>query len=118
MDGRPRGRAAIQRNFARLEKWAGRNLTNFNKEKSKVLPLGRNNPRHQDVPWAHTRSPFPPLLSCDLVIFWTHVRLKDPAVWNLGWWDRSMDVNEECGTRPTGTRACLGRVGGVAEQLP
>ncbi|KAK4819183.1 hypothetical protein QYF61_025998 [Mycteria americana] len=33
----------------RLEKWANRDLMKFNKDKCKVLPLGRNNPRHQYV---------------------------------------------------------------------
>jgi len=33
----------------RLEKWAGRNLTKFNRGQHKVLPLGRNSPWHQDV---------------------------------------------------------------------
>ena len=58
----------------------------FNKAKSKVLPLGRNNPRHQDTPWAHARGPFPPLPSCDSVIFWAHARFKDSAVRSMGWW--------------------------------
>ncbi|KAK4829071.1 hypothetical protein QYF61_002015 [Mycteria americana] len=31
----------------RLEEWADRNLTKFNKDMYQVLPLGRNNPRHQ-----------------------------------------------------------------------
>ena len=44
---RPGGCAAIQRDLHRLKKWAGRNRTKFNKRKYKVLPLGRNNPRHQ-----------------------------------------------------------------------
>ena len=43
----PQGRAAIQRDVDRLEKWADRNLMKCKKEKFKVLPLGRNNPKQQ-----------------------------------------------------------------------
>ncbi|KAK4829973.1 hypothetical protein QYF61_008104 [Mycteria americana] len=42
----PEGHAAIQRDLNRVEKWADRNLMKFNKEKSKVLHLGRNNPKN------------------------------------------------------------------------
>ncbi|KAK4831677.1 hypothetical protein QYF61_018674 [Mycteria americana] len=43
----PDGWAAIQRDLDRLEKWASRTLLKLNKEKCKVLYVGRNNPRHQ-----------------------------------------------------------------------
>jgi len=47
------GRAAIQRDIHRQEKWADRNLMKFSKEKCKVLQLGRNNSRHQYMLVAH-----------------------------------------------------------------
>ncbi|KAK4830782.1 hypothetical protein QYF61_013615 [Mycteria americana] len=43
----PDGRAAVQTDLNRLEKWAGRNLMKFNQRKCKGLHLGRNNQRHQ-----------------------------------------------------------------------
>jgi len=45
----PQGCVAIQTDLYRLERWADRNLLNFNKGKCKVLHLGRKNPRHQYV---------------------------------------------------------------------
>ncbi|KAK4827366.1 hypothetical protein QYF61_017304 [Mycteria americana] len=43
----PEGRAAIQKDLERLEKWADRNLMKFNKGKCKVVYLGMNNLIHQ-----------------------------------------------------------------------
>jgi len=45
--GTPQGCAAIQQDLNRLESWAERNLTRFNKGKCSVLHLGRNNPMQQ-----------------------------------------------------------------------
>jgi len=43
------GRAAVQRDLIRLEKWTHRNLMHFDNGKAKALPLEQNNPRHQHM---------------------------------------------------------------------
>ncbi|KAK4830155.1 hypothetical protein QYF61_008666 [Mycteria americana] len=45
--GTPQGWSTIKRDLDRLEKWADRNLVEFSKGRCQVLPLGRNNPKHQ-----------------------------------------------------------------------
>lgn len=52
VSGAPESRADIQRDRNRQEKWAVRNLIKFNQGKCQVLPLGMNNPRHQNMPGA------------------------------------------------------------------
>ena len=43
----PEGCAGIQQDTDRMESWAGRNLVRFNKNKCRVLNLGRNNHMHR-----------------------------------------------------------------------
>ena len=43
----PEGCAGIQQDTDRMESWAGRNLVKFNKNKCRVLNLGRNNHMHR-----------------------------------------------------------------------
>jgi len=47
--GTPEGCVAIQRDTERLEKWANKNIKEFNMGKCKLLHLRRNNLRHQDL---------------------------------------------------------------------
>ena len=39
----PEGRAALQEDLERLEEWASKNLMKFNKDKCKVMHLGKHN---------------------------------------------------------------------------
>jgi len=43
----PEGYAVIQQDLDNLESWVGRNLMKFNKDKCRVLHVGRNDPMHQ-----------------------------------------------------------------------
>lgn len=43
----PEERAGIQGDLDMLKEWTGRNLVKLNRTKSKVLPLGTNNPSEQ-----------------------------------------------------------------------
>lgn len=49
------GCAGIKRDLDRLKNWADRNFMKFKKEKCKVTNLGRDKPRHQDMPVADQR---------------------------------------------------------------
>jgi len=45
---RPAGCDVAQKDLDRLEKWANKDIVKFNTGKCHVLPLGRNNLRHQN----------------------------------------------------------------------
>lgn len=50
----PEGSAAFHLDLGRLESWRERTLMRFNKNKGRVLQLGRNNPKYQHrlgLPW-------------------------------------------------------------------
>ncbi|KAJ7395657.1 hypothetical protein BTVI_153008 [Pitangus sulphuratus] len=74
----PEGCVALQRDLDRWEKWAEKNILNFNKGKCKVLHLRRNNPMHQYRRWA------------DLLE--SHAREKDLGVLV----DNKLSMNQQC----------------------
>lgn len=51
----PEGHSALQRDLDKLERWVGKTLMKL-KKKCRVLPLERNNPRHQDMVGAKLES--------------------------------------------------------------
>lgn len=52
------GKAAIQRDLARLEEWATRSLVKFSEDKCKVLDLGRKKPWQKHKPGLPGRDVF------------------------------------------------------------
>lgn len=45
----PEGHATIQRDTDSLNRWINKMVMKLNKDKCRLLPLGRNNPVHQDM---------------------------------------------------------------------
>lgn len=45
----PEGHATIQRDIDSLNRWINKTVMKLNKDECRVLPLGRNNPVHQDM---------------------------------------------------------------------
>lgn len=68
--------AALQRDFNRLEKWAGRSLVKVSKRKRKVLHVGRNSRRHL-CGLGKVPEPSDPALK--LLLFWMEFGLGFPA---------------------------------------
>ncbi|KAK4815973.1 hypothetical protein QYF61_010841 [Mycteria americana] len=94
--GTPEGRAAMELDLDRLEKWADRNLMKFNKEKCKVLPLGGNNLVHQYMLGANRLQ----IIFAEKAwgFWWTPSRTQASTV---RWWQRNQTVSwavheEEC----------------------
>lgn len=84
----PKGHAATQRDLHKVEKRASRDLMQFSKGKCKVLHLGRNNLRHQDI-------------GCQL----SGITTLQERTWG-SWWVTRLNTIKQCGKNANSILGC------------